>query len=389
MPSRLALDARARIFALACSGGASSGPNSARLLTRPGSAAARCVATMVPIEWPTTCAFSPLAAAMARCAASTNLLVERAPSTRLERPEPGRSKRTRLLREKAGSKGVKVLVVPPRPGLMTTGSPSPSISTAKRSTKSMPPPGQRQNDTQRQNETHVSNCCARLAASEKKRQTFLRAARPGPRPPRPCLSAPARRGSSSCAARKNSLGGGSGSKRRGFPRHCLSLLPFPLQAGERGHRGSAGADPARGAAGGRRQGATAPAARPHLLALPRFRAAHARRAAARARAPVARGRRAAGGGTVPPRPAHRDPGYDHFAAEEETEFEKLSTPAAGPRSGLRHRAHGDPQGHLRRERPRNRGGGALDDGRAGGRRLAQQVMKPTCPSPGQTAFADA
>ena len=57
--------ARARMFALAWSGGASSGPNSARLLTAFGWLAAKCAATMVPMEWPTTCAFSTLAADMA------------------------------------------------------------------------------------------------------------------------------------------------------------------------------------------------------------------------------------------------------------------------------------------------------------------------------------
>ena len=138
IPSCLALAARARMFALAWSGGASSGPKSARLFTALGSPAARCAATIVPMEWATTCAFSTWAAAIARLVASRNFSTERGPSTRHERPQPGRSKRTRLLRTKAASKAVKVLVVPPRPWIITTGSPSPSISIARRSAKTIP-----------------------------------------------------------------------------------------------------------------------------------------------------------------------------------------------------------------------------------------------------------
>src|SRR5262245_46332002 len=135
--------ARARTAARAESDGASSGPKRARLVTFPGSIAARCVATMVPMEWATTCARSTPVLCMTRNARSMYSRSERGPSARRERPDPGRSNRIVRWRDKAASRGVKVLDVPPRPWIMTTGSPSPSISTAMRSTNIAPPGGRR------------------------------------------------------------------------------------------------------------------------------------------------------------------------------------------------------------------------------------------------------
>ena len=132
-PSR-AWAARARMAARAGSGGASRGPKRARLATRPGSDAARCAAMIVPIECATTCTRSIPVLCITRRAFSTNSVSERGASTRWERPDPGRSNRMVRWRANAPSTGVKVLEVPPRPWIINTGSPSPSISTAMRST---------------------------------------------------------------------------------------------------------------------------------------------------------------------------------------------------------------------------------------------------------------
>ena len=132
-PSR-AWAARVRMAARAGSGGASRGPKRARLATRPGSDAARCAAMIVPIECATTCARSIPVLCITRSALSTNSVNERGASTRWERPDPGRSNRMVRWRVNAPSTGVKVLEVPPRPWIISTGSPSPSISTAMRST---------------------------------------------------------------------------------------------------------------------------------------------------------------------------------------------------------------------------------------------------------------
>ena len=132
-PSR-AWAARARMAARAGSGGASNGPKSARLTTRPGSDAARWVATIVPMECATTWARSIPTRSMTRRVLSRNSPSERGPSGRGERPDPGRSRRMVRWRAKAASTGVKVLDVPPRPWSIMTGSPSPSISTTMRST---------------------------------------------------------------------------------------------------------------------------------------------------------------------------------------------------------------------------------------------------------------
>src|SRR5215510_9937940 len=133
--------ARVRMASRAGSEGASRAPKSARLVTLPGSVAARCVATMVPMEWATTWARSTPVRCMTWRARSMNSRSERGPSARRERPDPGRSNRIVRWRDKAASRGVKVLDVPPRPWIMTTGSPSPPISTAMRSTNIAPPGG--------------------------------------------------------------------------------------------------------------------------------------------------------------------------------------------------------------------------------------------------------
>ena len=69
-PSR-AFAARARIAARAGSGGAISGPNSARLRTSFGAATARCWQTMVPIEWPIQCARVTLSRVQTESSVST------------------------------------------------------------------------------------------------------------------------------------------------------------------------------------------------------------------------------------------------------------------------------------------------------------------------------
>ena len=133
-PSR-AWAARARMAARAGSGGASSGPKSARLATRPGSAAARCAATIVPMECATTCARSTPARSMHQA----RLVDEQRQG---ERPlDPVRASRAGQVEADASggartppAAGVNVLAVPPRPWIISTGSPSPSISTAMRST---------------------------------------------------------------------------------------------------------------------------------------------------------------------------------------------------------------------------------------------------------------
>ncbi len=58
------------------------------------------------------------------------------------------------------------------------------------------------------------------------------------------------------------------------------------------------------------------------------------------------------------------------AAQREDEAPRVSAPAQGAGGRLRHRADDHPQGHLRRDRSRDRVGGALDDGRAGRRGVA-------------------
>ena len=157
-------------------------------------------------------------------------------------------------------------------------------------------------------ETRVSKSGARLPPSEERRQTFLRPARPRLRPPRPRVPPPARRGGRGWCGAGRIPSVAEVAQSAGVSRAtAYRYFPVPLEAGERGDRRGAGAGAPRGAAAGRRQAAPARAARPHLLALRGVRAAHARRAPARARAPVAGGRRAARGGALPPRPAHRDP----------------------------------------------------------------------------------
>src|SRR5262245_17585288 len=137
-PSPRALFARALMLVRATSGGASSGPNRARLRTRLGSRAARCVATIVPSEWASTCARSTSRLDRTLRQACRKRSIDNGPSTRCDRPEPGRSKRTAVKRESAGSSGVKVFDVPPSPWMQSAASPPPvglSISTAMRSTR--------------------------------------------------------------------------------------------------------------------------------------------------------------------------------------------------------------------------------------------------------------
>src|SRR5262245_30472076 len=63
----------------------------------------------------------------------TRRSIDSGPSTRCERPEPGRSGRTVRWRATAGSSGVHTLDVPPSPWIIKTASPVPSVSTAIRS----------------------------------------------------------------------------------------------------------------------------------------------------------------------------------------------------------------------------------------------------------------
>src|SRR4029453_15308453 len=133
-PSARAFSPRARMPGRAVSGGHSSGPKSARLRTSRGAATARWNATIVPSECAATCTRSKPSAAHTRCIACTKRSIESGPSTRCERPEPGRSGRIVRWRFSAGSTGVHTLEVPPRPWIMSTASPLPSVSTAMRST---------------------------------------------------------------------------------------------------------------------------------------------------------------------------------------------------------------------------------------------------------------
>ena len=96
-PSERAFAARVRNAARAASGGAGSAPNSARLRTRLGSATARCCSTIVPIEWPTQCARAMFSRAHTASAASTMRASDSSPSTRCERPLPGKSRRTHAI----------------------------------------------------------------------------------------------------------------------------------------------------------------------------------------------------------------------------------------------------------------------------------------------------
>src|SRR5262249_31680088 len=64
---------------------------------------------------------------------STSRPIVSGPSTRWDRPEPGRSGRIVRCRARAPSTAVHTFEVPPRPWIMRTASPSPSHSTAMRS----------------------------------------------------------------------------------------------------------------------------------------------------------------------------------------------------------------------------------------------------------------
>src|SRR5258708_22187619 len=89
---------------------------------------------MVPSEWAATCTRSRRRVAHTRCIAWTKRSIESGPSTRCERPDPGRSGRIVRWRPIAGRTGVHTLDVPPRPWIISTASPLPSVSTAIRST---------------------------------------------------------------------------------------------------------------------------------------------------------------------------------------------------------------------------------------------------------------
>src|SRR5207237_309744 len=80
-----------------------------------GTIAARCAATMVPIEWAMTWARSTSALCMTSSTRSTNTWRESGPSTRGERPDPGRSNRIVRWRVNAESEGGKTLEGRPRP----------------------------------------------------------------------------------------------------------------------------------------------------------------------------------------------------------------------------------------------------------------------------------
>ena len=99
----------------AASGGDSSGPNSARLRTS-------CGATMREMERDDRAhrmrddmRALDASAAQTRIIAWTKRSIDSGPSTRCERPEPGRSGRTVRWRTSAGISGVQTFDVPPRP----------------------------------------------------------------------------------------------------------------------------------------------------------------------------------------------------------------------------------------------------------------------------------
>ena len=114
-PSLRAFSPRAFRPGRAASGGDSNGPNSARLRTSCGATLARWNATIVPIEWATTWARSTCRAAQTRSIACTKRSIVSGPSTRAERPEPGRSGRTVRWRIRVGISGIQTFDVPPRP----------------------------------------------------------------------------------------------------------------------------------------------------------------------------------------------------------------------------------------------------------------------------------
>jgi hypothetical protein len=92
-PSLRAFSPRALMLARAESGGAISGPNSDRLRTSRGCETARCWATMVPMEWPSTWARLTFSRAQIDCTASTSVSMLSAAPAAPERPLPGRSGR--------------------------------------------------------------------------------------------------------------------------------------------------------------------------------------------------------------------------------------------------------------------------------------------------------
>ena len=136
MPSSRAFAARARMPARAASGGAASGPNSARPRLASARCAARCWQTIVPIEWPiqVACAMPSATAHPQRRRRSTS--IDSGPSARAASvPLPGRSTRidARPRAKRRHQRRQRVGRCRRGRARRTMASPSPSTSTAIRS----------------------------------------------------------------------------------------------------------------------------------------------------------------------------------------------------------------------------------------------------------------